>query len=47
MDNPMNPQLVFVHGIGAPRDPNAELTAWKHALAEASAPPEGRRTSRR
>ncbi|EXU68680.1 hypothetical protein Z951_07350 [Streptomyces sp. PRh5] len=30
----MKPQLVFVHGIGGPRDPNAELTAWKRALAE-------------
>ncbi|GLW52103.1 alpha/beta fold hydrolase [Kitasatospora phosalacinea] len=28
------PQLVFVHGIGGPRDPQRELVDWKRALAE-------------
>ncbi|MFJ9761070.1 alpha/beta hydrolase [Streptomyces sp. NPDC101149] len=27
------PQLVFVHGIGDPRDPDEALTEWKRALA--------------
>ena len=30
----MKPRLVFVHGIGGPRDPAAELDAWLRALAE-------------
>ncbi|WP_405885013.1 alpha/beta hydrolase [Streptomyces sp. NBC_01136] len=30
----MKPRLVFVHGIGGPRDPVAELDAWLRALAE-------------
>ncbi|MFD8478617.1 hypothetical protein [Kitasatospora sp. NPDC059673] len=30
----VKPQLVFVHGIGRPRDPEAELTEWKRALAD-------------
>ncbi|MEV7339781.1 alpha/beta fold hydrolase [Streptomyces sp. NPDC093544] len=27
------PKLVFVHGIGGPRDPREELVEWKRALA--------------
>ncbi|MDI1458892.1 alpha/beta hydrolase [Streptomyces sp. ATE26] len=27
------PQLIFVHGIGHPRDPEQELGAWRRALA--------------
>ncbi|MHA5052212.1 alpha/beta hydrolase [Streptomyces sp. SD15] len=30
----MKPRLVFVHGIGGPRDPVAELDAWLRALAD-------------
>ncbi|UUU19955.1 alpha/beta hydrolase [Streptomyces sp. DSM 40750] len=30
----MRPRLVFVHGIGGPRDPVAELDIWLRALAE-------------
>ncbi|WP_030992327.1 glycosyltransferase [Streptomyces sp. NRRL S-1813] len=30
----MKPRLVFVHGIGGPRDAAAELDAWLRALAE-------------
>ncbi|WP_030395462.1 alpha/beta hydrolase [Kitasatospora purpeofusca] len=33
IDRPV-PQLVFVHGIGGPRDPEATLAEWKQALAE-------------
>lgn len=29
----MRPQLVFIHGIGGPRDPARELTQWTSALA--------------
>ncbi|MGC0333933.1 pimeloyl-ACP methyl ester carboxylesterase [Streptomyces sp. SAI-170] len=29
----MGPALVFVHGIGAPRDPDAERASWLAALA--------------
>ncbi|GGN48150.1 hypothetical protein GCM10011579_000530 [Streptomyces albiflavescens] len=29
----MKPRLVFVHGIGGPRDPVTELDAWLRALA--------------
>ncbi|MER5995699.1 hypothetical protein [Streptomyces viridosporus] len=29
----MAPRLVFVHGIGGPRDPATELAAWSAALA--------------
>ncbi|AVH60464.1 MULTISPECIES: alpha/beta fold hydrolase [Streptomyces] len=29
----MKPRLVFVHGIGGPRDPATELDAWLRALA--------------
>lgn len=29
----MRPRLVFVHGIGGPRDPVRELTGWTRALA--------------
>ncbi|MEU9079621.1 hypothetical protein [Kitasatospora sp. NPDC048538] len=28
------PRLVFVHGIGGPRDPQQELAEWKRALAD-------------
>lgn len=30
----MRPRLVFVHGVGGPRDPVAELDVWLRALAE-------------
>ncbi|MDX3640646.1 alpha/beta hydrolase [Streptomyces sp. MB09-02B] len=30
----MRPRLVFVHGIGGPRDPVAELDVWLRALAQ-------------
>jgi pimeloyl-ACP methyl ester carboxylesterase len=30
----MKPRLVFVHGIGGPRDADAELDAWLRALAD-------------
>ncbi|MFF0061167.1 hypothetical protein ACFYRC_06395 [Streptomyces sp. NPDC005279] len=30
----MKPRLVFVHGIGGPRDAAAELDAWLRALAD-------------
>lgn len=30
----MRPRLVFVHGIGGPRDPLAERNTWLRALAE-------------
>ncbi|MFD7028641.1 hypothetical protein ACFWAR_11475 [Streptomyces sp. NPDC059917] len=30
----MRPRLVFVHGIGGPRDPEGERVAWAGALAE-------------
>lgn len=33
MSNMPKPQLVFVHGIGDPRDPDEALTEWKRALA--------------
>ncbi|MFI9330460.1 alpha/beta hydrolase [Kitasatospora sp. NPDC052868] len=29
----VKPQLVFVHGIGGPREPRQELAEWKQALA--------------
>ncbi len=30
----VRPQLVFVHGIGRPRDPQQELAEWTRALAD-------------
>ncbi|MFJ7203753.1 alpha/beta fold hydrolase [Streptomyces sp. NPDC098789] len=30
----MRPRLVFVHGIGGPRDPEGERAAWARALGE-------------
>ncbi|WP_371580595.1 alpha/beta hydrolase [Streptomyces sp. NBC_01314] len=30
----MRPRLVFVHGVGGPRDPDAECDVWLRALAE-------------
>ncbi|UED86766.1 alpha/beta hydrolase [Streptomyces profundus] len=30
----MKPRLVFVHGVGGPRVPEAELRAWSEALTE-------------
>lgn len=33
MDSMPKPKLVFVHGIGGPRDPHEELVEWKRALA--------------
>ncbi|MGA4861708.1 alpha/beta fold hydrolase [Streptomyces lavendulocolor] len=33
MSDKPKPQLVFVHGIGRPRDADEELTKWKRALA--------------
>ncbi|MFD8595014.1 alpha/beta hydrolase [Kitasatospora sp. NPDC059646] len=30
----VKPQLVFVHGIGRPRDPQQELVEWTRALAD-------------
>ncbi|MFB6555834.1 alpha/beta hydrolase [Streptomyces sp. NPDC056405] len=33
MSNMPKPQLVLVHGIGDPRDPDEALTEWKRALA--------------
>ncbi|MFI5722465.1 hypothetical protein [Streptomyces cyaneofuscatus] len=32
--DPVGSRLVFVHGIGGPRDPERELGAWKAALAQ-------------
>ncbi|MCZ4602654.1 alpha/beta hydrolase [Streptomyces sp. Lzd4kr] len=33
MGSTLKPKLVFVHGIGGPRDPDEELLQWKRALA--------------
>ncbi|MEU3937224.1 alpha/beta fold hydrolase [Streptomyces sp. NPDC029044] len=33
MGSTLKPKLVFVHGIGKPRDPDEELVEWKRALA--------------
>ncbi|MEU8927815.1 alpha/beta hydrolase [Kitasatospora sp. NPDC048545] len=35
------PRLVFVHGIGGPRDVTKELAAWSGALAEGAVPAGG------
>ncbi|MFJ9824391.1 alpha/beta hydrolase [Streptomyces sp. NPDC101160] len=34
----MKPRLVFVHGIGGPRDPAAELDEWLRAVATGAGP---------
>ncbi|MEV2195356.1 alpha/beta fold hydrolase [Streptomyces phaeochromogenes] len=33
MGSTLKPKLVFVHGIGGPREPDDELIEWKRALA--------------
>ncbi|MFQ3558765.1 alpha/beta hydrolase [Streptomyces gramineus] len=33
MESKLKPKLVFVHGIGGPRDPDEQLMEWKRALA--------------